>query len=143
MSVAGAGRQAGRQGEYGIGGWRGIPSNIPGAVQPGEQVHKQDGFAKEVSEQDGEPDLSMVLQPVEDGSRRQEEAAQHLSQHLRSQLPQAVSCVSAQLSVMTLGAAKQAYILASCETTADTAVDCDEQLGAVIAKDMHTQRLSC
>ena len=42
-----------------------LPSSVPGSVQPGEEVHKQDGLAKQVGQQNGQPDLGMVLQPVE------------------------------------------------------------------------------
>ena len=56
-----------------------IPYDSPGTVQPRQQVHKQDGLAKEVGQQDGQPNLSMVLQPVEDGGGRQEQTPQHLA----------------------------------------------------------------
>ena len=38
-----------------------VPSNAPSPVQPSEQVHKQDRLPKEVGQQDGQPNLSMIL----------------------------------------------------------------------------------
>lgn len=65
-----------------ITGQHSSPCCIPGSVKPGEQVHKQDGLAKEVRQQNGQADLCVVLQPMEDGSGRQEQASKNLAQHL-------------------------------------------------------------
>ena len=64
-----------------------LPSYSPGSVEPGEEVHKENGLAKEVGQQDGEPNLGMVLQPMEDGSGGQEQAAKHFAQHLHQGTP--------------------------------------------------------
>lgn len=45
-------------------------------------MHKQDGLAKEVGQQNGQPDLCVVLQPMENGGGRQEQASKNLTQHL-------------------------------------------------------------
>ena len=55
------------------------PSKDPGTVQPGEQMHEEDGLAKQVGQQNGQPDLSMVLQPVKYCSRGQKQTAQNLA----------------------------------------------------------------
>lgn len=59
-----------------------LPSYNPGPVEPGEEVHEQNGLAEQVGQQDGQPNLGVVLQPVEDGGGGQEQAAKHLAQHL-------------------------------------------------------------
>lgn len=68
------------------GAWTGLmhssPGCIPRSVEPGEQVHKQDGLAKEVGQQNGQPDLCVVLQPMKDGCGWQEQASKNLTQHL-------------------------------------------------------------
>ena len=63
-------------------GLRSLPCCIPGSVKPSEQVHKEDRLAKKVGQQNGQPNLCMVFQPVENGCGRQEEAPKHLAQHL-------------------------------------------------------------